>query len=179
MPLCAPAVNFFKRIEVIILLLLAAGGAAFVLLTNRGGDADADLHGEASSAGALAESDSHRLHRITIERDFGNARLDLEVRVVNRAESKLVLQPPAVKLVTSAGRTVPPFFLPFDPPQEVPARSTQTVKLRYWLERTDLSGGLMLAIGTDELEVKSPAHFDIETLENKKPAVMSGADWKK
>lgn len=179
MPLCAPVVNLFKRIEVIILLLLAVGGAAFVLLTNRGGDADADLHEAPSPVGSLADSDSHQLHRITLERDFGNARLDLEVRVVNRGESKLVLQPPRVKLVTTSGRTVPPFFLPFDPPQEVPAKSAQTVKLRYWLERADLSGGLKLAIGDDQLDVKSSASFDIETLENKRPAVLSGTDWKR
>ena len=173
-----PAVNFFKRIEVIILLLLAAGGAAFVLLSDHGSP-DAGAPDEPPPpAGGAGASETDQLHRITIERDFGNARLDLEVRVVNRGTSKLVLQPPLVRLLTGDGREAPPFFLPFNPPAEVPAGSAQTVRLRYWLERADLNGALRLAIADESLEVKSAAPFDLDTLENKKPVVLGGAAWK-
>lgn len=172
--------NLFKRIEVIVLLVLAGAGAAFVLLTARSDDQDDATPRDADVAtgmGTGALDAVNKLHRCTLERDYGNARLDIELRLANRGTKRLVMQPPAVKLLTDAGREVPPFFLPIEPPPEIPAGATQDVRLRYWLEKADLSAGLKLVIGDESLVVKSSAPFDLETLKTKEPKTFSGADW--
>lgn len=168
--------NFFKRIEVILLLLVAIGGAVWVLSNSGHGEDDSAAEAVAAP-GDSAGQGQNKLHRVTVERDFGNARLDIEVRLANRTEKKLVLQPPQVKLVTDAGREVPPFFLPFNSAPEIPAGSTQDVRLRYWLEKADLAGGLKLVIGDESIEVKSAAASDLEKLENKKPKVFKDSNW--
>jgi hypothetical protein len=168
-------VNLFKRIEVIILLVLAAGGALWVLSDS--GPADDEDSSTSSGTAPDDEPGANKLHRCTVERDYGNARLDIELRFANRGEKRLVMQPPQVKLVTDAGREVVPFFLPFDPVPEIPAGSTQDVRLRYWLEKADLQGGLKLVIGDDSIEVKSAAAFDLETLKNKEPRTFASSDW--
>ncbi len=170
--------NLFKRIEVILLLVLAAGGAIWVLSDN--GSPDDEAAGESAAASDPAQDAGpgvNKLHRCTVERDYGNARLDIELRFANRGEKKLVMQPPQVRLLTDAGREVVPFFLPFDPVPEIPAGTTQDVRLRYWLEKADLQGGLKLVIGDDSIEVKSAAVFDLEKLKNKEPRTYASSDW--
>ena len=170
--------NLFKRIEVIILLVLAAGGAIWVLSDS--GSPEDEAAGDSAAASDPAHDEvgsANKLHRCTVERDYGNARLDIELRFANRGEKKLVMQPPQVKLVTDAGREVVPFFLPFDPVPEIPAGTTQDVRLRYWLEKADLQGGLKLVIGDDSIEVKSAAAFDLEKLKNKEPRTFAASDW--
>ena len=170
--------NLFKRIEVIILLVLAAGGAIWVL--SNSGSPDDEAAGDSAAASATAQNEergANKLHRCTVERDYGNARLDIELRFANRGAKKLVMQPPQVKLLTDAGREVVPFFLPFDPVPEIPAGSTQDVRLRYWMEKADLQGGLKLVIGNDSIEVKAAAAFDLEKLKNKEPRTFASSDW--
>lgn len=166
--------NLFKRIEVILLLVLAAGGAVFVLLSRHSPDEEPPLP---AGTAAVQEQAANKIHRLTLERDYGNARLDIELRFANRGGNKLVMQPPQVKLITGAGREVPPFFLPFDPVPEIPAGTTQDVRLRYWLEKADLQGGIKLVIGDERIEVKSAPAFDLEKLKNKEPKVFAGANW--
>lgn len=170
--------NLFKRIEVIILLVLAAGGAIWVLSNSRSADDEPGADSAVSNGTAHDEEPgANKLHRCTVERDYGNARLDIEVRFGNRSTKKLVMQPPQVKLITDAGREVPPFFLPFDPVPEIPAGTTQDVRLRYWLEKADLKSGLKLVIGDERIDVKSATAFDLEKLKNKEPKVFPDANW--
>lgn len=170
--------NLFKRIEVILLLVLAAGGAAFVLLSNKAPDDETVPTSGEKSLASDAKTDKTKIHRLTLERDYGNARLDIELRLANRSDKRLVIQPPQVKLLTTAGREVPPFFLPFDPVPEIPAGTSQDVRVRYWLEKADLQNGLKLVIGDENIEVKSAAAFDLEKLKNKEPKVFADANWK-
>ena len=88
------------------------------------------------------------------------------------------MRPPTVRLVTGAGREVPPFFLPFNPPPEIAPCARQEVRLRYWLEKADLAGALTLEIESGKFPVKSAAPFDLETLENKKPKTFTAEDWR-
>ena len=169
--------NLFKRIEVILLLVLAAGGAVFVLLNNKSPDDEPGADSSQNSVTDELEPGANKLHRCTVERDYGNARLDIELRFANRGAKKLVMQPPQVKLVTDAGREIPPFFLALDPMPEIPAGTTQDVRLRYWLEKADLQGGLKLVIGDEHIEVKTAAAFDLEKLKNKEPKVFPGSNW--
>ncbi len=172
--------NLFKRLEVLLLLVLAVGVAVWALVrqdTSAGLDGVdpaehlSDLNPERPASGAST------IHRSTLERDYGNARLDIDLMVVNPAETKLVMRPPHVKLLTNAGREVPPFFLPFDPPVEIRAATSEDVRLRYWLDAADLKGGLTLLVGGERIAVKSSAPFELEKLKNKEPRVYSYVEW--
>ena len=118
-----------------------------------------------------------QLRRCTLERDFGNARLDLEVRYKNASPRPLSMQPPDVRLINAAGKDVPPFILPVERPPTVEAQTTADIRLRFWLEKTDLIGALTLDIRGQRLEVKSATPLDLEKLENKKPRVWTSAAW--
>ncbi len=169
--------SLLKRPEFIILLLLAAGGAVFVLTSRPEGDGGASPQADALTANAPGDAKS-RIHRLTLERDYGNARLDIDIRVANREAKQLVLQPPEARLFTGKGREVPAFFLPFSPPPEIAAGATGDVQLRYWLEKADLESSLRLEIRGESIELKSAAPFDLEKLENKKPKTLSPGEWK-
>jgi hypothetical protein len=166
-------VNLFKRIEVILLLLLAVGGAVWVLSGSSNGDVY-DLDPQVKVGGESAEN---RVQRCTLERDHGNARLDLEFRFQNQKTRKLTLQPPQVRLMTAAGKEVAPFFLPFEPQPEIAAGGSQDVRLRYWLEKSDLQGALILEVQSEKLDVKSAAPFDLEKLKNKEPRSFTDTHW--
>jgi hypothetical protein len=166
-------VNLFKRIEVILLLLLAVGGAVWVLSGSSKGDVY-DLDPQVQVGGESAEN---RVQRCTLERDHGNARLDLEFRFQNQKPRKLTLQPPQVRLMTAAGKEVAPFFLPFEPQPEIAAGGSQDVRLRYWLEKSDLQGALILEVQSEKLDVKSAAPFDLEKLKNKEPRSFTDTHW--
>lgn len=162
--------HLFKRFEV-WLLLVAGGIAMWWSFQSETTPAD-DLPVAAMSSDAPLQ-----LRRCTLERDFGNARLDLEIRYKNTSPRPLYLQPPDVRLINAAGKDVPPFILPAEKPASIEAQTTSDLRLRFWLEKTDLAGPLTLDIRGQTLEVKSNAPLDLEKLENKKPKVWTGAGW--
>ena len=102
-----------------------------------------------------------QLRRSTLERDFGNARLDLEVRYKNSSPRPLSMQAPDVRLINGAGKEVPPFILPVERPPSIEAQTTGDVRLRFWLEKTDLAGPLALEIRGQKLEVKNSTALDL------------------
>ncbi len=160
----------FQRLEV--WLLLIAGGIAVWWSFQSGPNL--------SESGPVAEMKADlplQLRRCTLERDFGNARLDLEVRYKNHSPRPLSMQPPDVRLINAAGKDVPPFILPIERPPTVEAQATSDIRLRFWLEKADLTGSLTLEIRDQKLEVKNSTPFDLEKLENKQPKVWTGAAW--
>lgn len=163
--------RIFQRFEV-WLLLLAAGVAVWWSFK-----ADAPSAEEVPLAALNADA-SLQLRRCTLERDFGNARLDLEVRYKNASPRPLSMQPPDVRLINAAGKDVPVFILPTERPPTVEAQTTSDVRLRFWLEKADLAGSLTLDIRGQKLEVKNSTPLDLERLENAKPKVWTGTNWK-
>ncbi|WP_395750624.1 hypothetical protein [Prosthecobacter sp.] len=119
-----------------------------------------------------------QLRRCTLERDFGNARLDVEVRYKNSTPRPLFMQAPDVRLTNGTGKEVPPFILPVERPPSVEAQTTSDIRLRFWLEKADLSGSLTLEIRGQKLEIKNGTPLDLEKLENAKPKVWTSTDWK-
>ncbi|HYF36684.1 MAG TPA: hypothetical protein VD994_15420 [Prosthecobacter sp.] len=163
--------KFLQRIEVWVLLLLAAGAAVWVLTSRPSGADDGDP--EAITEGAAAQP-AIVIHRTTLERDFGNARLDLELRYRNASPRTLILQSPDVRLITAEGQEVPPFILPMEKPPQISPQTAQDVRLRYWLDKKHLQGPLTLDIRGATAEVKGPAPLDLDKLENKKPKTWTG-----
>jgi hypothetical protein len=165
--------KWYQRIELWFLAAVVAGVLFFVLGSGSPDDAVAarDEKDPSTESGTV-------IHRRTLERDHGNARLDLDISHTNTSEARFPMQPPAVRLMTGAGREVPSFFLPFSPPPEIAAGARQEVRLRYWLEKADLAGALMLEIEGRKMPVKSAAPFDLESLENKKPRSFTREDWR-
>lgn len=162
--------HLLKRFEV--WLLLIAGGIA-VWWSFQSSPASVD-------DGPVAEMRADaplQLRRGTLERDFGNARLDLEVRYKNTSPRPLFMQPPDVRLINAAGKDVPPFILPIERPTSIEAQTTSDIRLRFWLEKADLAGPLTLDIRGQKLEVKNSTPFDLEKLENKKPKVWTSSAW--
>lgn len=160
----------FQRFEV--WLLLIAGGIAvwwsFSTAPNP------------SETGPVAEINPEaplQLRRCTLERDFGNARLDLEVRCKNASPRPLSMQPPDVRLLNAAGKEVQPFILPVERPPSIEAQTTGDVRLRFWLEKADLAGPLTLEIRGQKLEVKNSTPLDLEKLKNATPKVWTSAAW--
>jgi hypothetical protein len=117
------------------------------------------------------------VHRSVLERDYGNARLDIEARIQNAGKDKLVLQPPQVRLLAGGGREVPPFFLPFEPQPEIGPGTTQDVQLRYWLEKKDLQEGLTLEVNGVQAKVKGAQAFDLESLKSKEEKTFLPHAW--
>lgn len=162
--------RIFQRFEV--WLLLIAGGIAVWWSFQSGGTPDLD-----APVAELNPSAALQLRRSTLERDFGNARLDLEIRYKNASPRPLSMQPPDVRLVNAAGKDVPPFILPVERPATVEAQTTADLRLRFWLEKADLNGPLTLDIRGERLEVKNATPLDLEKLENGKPKVWTSAAW--
>ena len=106
---------------------------------------------------------------LTLERDHGNARLDIDVRLTNPNARRLLLVAPAVRLLNAKGAEVPAFILPVEPPPELPPSTEATAKLRFWLEQEDLAGKLTLELVGTTLEVKPDKAFDLESLKNAEP----------
>lgn len=165
----------FKRIEIWVLLAVIAAGLAFVF-TSRHPDAG-EPENSNSPIGQSEDRVPLKIHRCVLERDYGNARLDVEVSVKNETSEKWTLQSPKVRLLNSAGREIPSFFLPFEPQPEVPAQSTQDVQLRYWLEATDLKGVLKLEVNGNTVEVKGATAFDLMTLKNAEKKTLNAGHW--
>lgn len=161
----------FKRIELWVLLAVVGGGLIWVFTSGGNGGEDEEAASTGSAGAPLL------LHRLTLKRDYGNARLDLDVRVQHRGADKLVLQSPRVKLLTGSGREVPSFFLPFEALPEVAPGSTQDVQLRYWLEARDLDGALTLEVEGQPLPVKGAQPFALDTLKNGEERTLQPGGW--
>ena len=153
-------------------LLLASAGAVFWALKPPPAEPEWN-HSEGETA---APAGRVTLLGATLERDYGNARLDLDVRVKNDSPYPLRLSPPKVRLLAGV-REVPPFFLPAERPHEVAAGTASEVRLRYWLEAADLRGPLRLEVEGESVEVKSAAPFDLESVENRKSRKLGGVNW--
>lgn len=161
--------NFLKRVEVWLLLLAGAAVSIWVLMPPE--REASDSFERAQEAGI--DAPALQILRCTLERDFGNARLDVELRYRNESPRPLILAPPDARLL--AGETeVPPFILPAEKLVEIPARTTQEVRLRYWLEKKHLESALTLEIRDAKAEVKSAASLELDALENRKPKVWQG-----
>ncbi len=160
----------FQRFEVWLLLI---AGAVAVWWSFE----PAQSPSEGAPMAELNADSPLQLRRCTLERDFGNARLDLEVRYKNASPRPLSMQPPDVRLINTTGKDVPPFILPVERPPTVEDQTTADIRLRFWLEETDLAGALTLDIRGQRLEVKSATPLDLEKLENKKPRVWTSAAW--
>lgn len=161
--------SFLKRIEVWVLLILGVGAAIWVLTDKPAVEGDPQPVESTSTDPALV------IHRSTLERDFGNARLDIELRYQNASPRPLILQPPDVKLLTSDGKEVPPFILATEKPPEIAAQTSRNVRLRYWLDKQHLQGSLTLDIRGTKAEVKTALPLDLEKLENRKPKTWPGS----
>ena len=170
--------NLLKRLELWVLLAIIVAGLSYVFLSGPGDGSEDDGPGGNSGTPAAASDAPLKFHRAVAERDYGNVRLDLEVRVKNESADKLTLHAPDVRLLTSGGREIPSFFLAFDAIPQVPARTTQDVQLRYWLEAADLKQGLTLEVQGRTLEVKSSTPLDIESLKNGEKTTFTRVDWK-
>jgi hypothetical protein len=163
--------NIFKRLEVWLLLIAAAGATLFVVWPS-GRDKPS------ISEVKPAQPDSKlTLIGCKLERDFGNARLDIEARLTNRHARKLLLVAPAVRLLNAQGKAVPDYILPAEKPAEVPPNSDAAVVLRYWLEQTDLNGKLTLEVEGEAVEVKSDKPLDLNKLKNSELTKMPSGDW--
>lgn len=165
--------KIFQRFEVWVLLLLAAGAGAFVLLTQKK-DEPEPLISNATPAVAEAKL---QVKKCTVIRDFGNARLDIAVRMTNAQSKKLLLVAPAVRLLNAKGNEVPPFILPVEPAPELPPQTTADALLRFWAEKEDLAGPLTLQIQDEKIAIKSARAFDLEKLKNAEPRVFQPGDW--
>jgi hypothetical protein len=165
--------QFLKRIELWILLIALVAGLFFVFKSKP----QEDSGSTDTASTSTTDNTPLKIHRCVLSRDYGNAQLDLEVRVRNDSPDKLVLQSPKAKLLTEKGREVPSFFLPFQPQPEVPAKSTQDVQLRYWLDAADLNSALKLEVGGNTVAVKSSKAFDLNTLKNTEKRTFGPTEW--
>ena len=167
--------TIFRRFEVWILMALAAGSMILVIKPHPGKDNPAQT-GLTFPADGSADAPL-QVHRLTLVRDFGNARLDIDLRLTNKHAKKLLLLAPAMKLMAGKDRQVPEFFLPVEPPPEIPAKTTADVHLRYWLEKSDLAGRLSLQFEDESVDLKSDKPFDLNQLKNAEPKTLAVADW--
>jgi hypothetical protein len=166
--------SWIQRPEVWVLLLASVAAGFWAL-----GPGPEEAEWQAAPGTAVVEGGRVRLLGGVLERDYGNARLDVTVRIRNEGIHPLPLNPPRTRLLAGVegGREVPPFFLPTERPPEVAAKSEAEVTLRYWLEAADLKGPLVLEVEGERVAVKEARAFDLEDLENGKPRVLKGEAW--
>lgn len=165
--------SFFKRIEVWVLLLLSIAAAVWVFTTDQ--KAAEDGNPQSIAEGEVSQEPGLKILRCSLERDYGNARLDIELRYRNASPRPLFLLPPDVRLLTAEGKEVPAFTLATEKAAQIPAQTAQDVRLRFWLEKGHLSGPLTLEIRGEKAEVKSSAAVSLDSLENGKPKSWPGA----
>lgn len=166
--------SFLKRFEVWLLIILSLAAVIWVFST----DSDSVTQGEGNSESITSETSTEpalKIHRCTLERDYSNARLDIELRYRNASPRPLYLLPPDVKLLTTDGKEVPPFILPVEKPAQIAAQTAQDVRLRYWLDKTHLQDLLTLEIRGEKAEVKSATAINLDTLENHQPKTWTGS----
>lgn len=173
MPRCV--MKFPRRAELWLLFALVVAGLIFVFASRKGGDDSAGPGGTGTAA--PSEERPLKLHRCVVERDYGNARLDIDLQLRNDTAEALALQPPKVRLLAAKGREIPPFFLPFEKQPEIPAHTSQVVQLRYWLDASDLQGALELEVDRRIVEVKGAKPFDLATLKNGEKKALGAGEW--
>ncbi len=157
------------------LLILASGVAAWWALREPAPYAtDA-----AEIATTTAPDATLRIHRCTLTRDFGNARLDIEFHYRNASPRPLFMQPPDVKLLTTAGKEVPVFILPSERPPRIAEGASSDLRLRFWLEKEHLRAGLRLDIRGQSVEVKADVALDLESLPNAEPVTWTSPQWRR
>lgn len=166
----------FKRIEIWVLLAVIVAGLAFVF-ARRHPNAGEPENSSSASAAPSENRSPLKIHRCILERDYGNARLDIELRVQNGTAEKWTLESPKVKLLNAVSREIPSFFLPLEPLPEVPAQSTLDVQLRYWVEAADLKGALKLEVNGNTVEVKGATAFDLMTMKNAEKKTFNAGQW--
>lgn len=164
--------RLLSRPEVWFLLVLSGAAAWWALQEPAPYAQDA-----AEIAATTAPDAPLRIHRCTLERDFGNARLDIEFRYRNASPRPLTLQPPDARLLTAAGREVPPFILPVERAPVAPENTASDLRLRYWLDAADLAGGLRFEVRGQSVEVKSAEPLNLEKLENHQPRTWTTTKW--
>lgn len=167
----------FKRFEIWLLLVAILGGLAWVFLSGPRDEFEEEVLTGEKAAPAKVQESALVLRRLAIKRDYGNLRLDIDLKLRNDKPDKLILAAPKVRLVTNDGREVPSFFLPFDPVPELPANSTHEAQLRYWLEKKDLQGTLVLEVEGQKLLVKDGTPLDIEQFKNNEETVLKTVKW--
>ncbi len=157
------------------LLILASGVAAWWALREPAPYAtDA-----AEIASTTAPDATLRIHRCTLTRDFGNARLDIEFHYRNASPRPLFMQPPDVRLLTTAGKEVPVFILPSERPPRIAEGASSDLRLRFWLEKEHLRAGLRLDIRDQSVEVKAETPLDLESLPNAEPVTWTSTQWRR
>ena len=157
------------------LLILASGVAAWWALREPVPYApDA-----AEIASTTALDATLRIHRCTLTRDFGNARLDIEFHYRNASPRPLFMQPPDVRLLTTAGKEVPVFILPSERPPRIAEGASSDLRLRFWLEKEHLRAGLRLDIRDQSVEVKAETPLDLESLPNAEPVTWTSTQWRR
>jgi hypothetical protein len=165
--------KIFERPELWWLMALATAGGLFVLVTQRPADADAFV-----TDVVQAESEQVPvLKGLTLTRDYQHARLDVDVKLTNPLPRNVPLVAPMVRLLAEKGREVPLFFLPSQPPPSLPAKSSAEVKLRFWLDASDLQGKLQLEFHKQRISIKSDAPYSLEKLTNGEPQTLSSEAW--
>ena len=164
--------RIFSRFEVWFLLVIGAAATWWALR-----DPAPYAQDPAEIAATTATDAVLRIHRCTLERDFGNARLDIEFRYRNTSPRPLSMQPPDVRLLASDDREIPPFILPVERPPSVAAGSATDLRLRYWLAEKDLSGALRLDVRGQSVEVKTSEPLVLEKLENGQPRTWTTTKW--
>ena len=172
--------NLFKRVELWVLLAVVLGGMVWVFTSGPADEDDAVEDSPPRKTGTVVKGDPAKplqVHRSVLERDYGNARLDIDVRIQNLGKDKLVLQPPQVRLLTGSGREIPGFFLPFEPQPEIAPGTTQDVQLRYWLGKEDLQESLTLEVNGNQAKVKGAGAFDLESLKSKEAKTFLPDSW--
>ncbi len=87
------------------------------------------------------------------------------------------MQPPKVKLMAADGRSIPDYFLPFEPRPQVDAQSSQDVQLRYWLDAEDMKGALALEVDGKTIPIKGANAFDLNSIKNDEEKVIQPGAW--
>ena len=167
--------KIFQRFEVWLLIILSAVAMIVVFKPFSKPEAAGPVTNATPADGSANQPPL--VHRLTLVRDFGNARLDIDVRLTNKHAKKLQMIAPAIKLMAGKDRQVPEFFLPVEPLPELPAKTTADVHLRYWLEKADVAGKLTLQFEGESVDLKSDKPFDLNQAKNAEPKVLGAGDW--
>ena len=166
--------NYLKRIELWVLLIIIGGGLFWVFSSksDEGTFADVSADGQKS-----AQTSPLKYYRSSLKRDYGNARLDIDLWIRNDKSETINLHAPAVKLVTSKGKDIPSFFLPFDPIPQIASKAAQDVQLRYWVDAADLEGGLTFEVNGVSIPIKSEQPFDLKSIPNDDTKTFQPGKW--
>ncbi len=160
--------SFLRRPELWVLAVIAAVAAYFALRAPAP-DATPPLkpHGSITKLAVT---------KLTLTRDFGNARLDIAFTYDNRGGAEITLAPPAV-LLLAGEENVPPFFLVGDFPDPLPADRRTTGTAKYWLEPEHFALPITFEVMGESIALKTSADFDIKSLANAEPTTLTPGNW--